>query len=417
MTFSSVTALRGRPLSRTRGAVGVEASDRWLANRVWATWGFLTLNVLTFAPGVSIFPIPSIIGKGITQGSLVAALLLAMTCNRKLAFRPSVFMCLVTLLAIEGGLTELYAQFPFGTGIRVARFLGFAAVMWLLTPFWGRRDMLLLRCHVKTLLVIFCLQIIGLIVAPGKTLGNRFSAVIWPIVGTQVGHYMAILLGLLVILWFCGRISGRALLLLGPATAVMLILTHTRTALVACIAGLLIAGLSLITAMPRVRTFFTVVLVLGGTVWISASSAITSWLVRGENAEQLSNLSGRTNFWGPLLAYPRTPFQEIFGFGMQNGSFNGMPIDSNWMLSYENQGLWGVTICGLIVVFLFLSASFAERGPQRAIALFLIVYCLIASYTEDGFTEPTTYLLDLFLAASLLTPFGGSSSTLSPVSD
>ena len=118
---------------------------------------------------------------------------------------------------------------------------------------------------------------------------------------------MAILLGLLTILWFCRKISGRTLLLIGPAAAVMLILTHTRTALVALLVGVLIAGLSLITAMPRVRTFFAVVLVGGGTVWISASAAITAWLARGENAQQLSDLSGRTNFWGPLLAYPRTP--------------------------------------------------------------------------------------------------------------
>lgn len=141
-------------------------------------------------------------------------------------------------------------------------------------------------------------------------------------------------------------------------------------------------------------------------MWISASSAITAWLARGENAQELSDLSGRTNFWGPLLAYPRTPFQEIFGFGIQNGSFDGTPIDSNWMLSYENQGLWGVTICGLVVIFLYLAAAFTPRGPQRAIALFLITYCLIASYTEDAFTDPTTYMLDLFVAASLLIPFG-----------
>lgn len=417
MTFSSVAALRARPRSRAKGLTGVQARDRWIEHRVWATWGFLTLNVLTFAPGISVIHIPSTAGKAITQASLGVALVLAMTCNRRLAFRPSIFMFLISLLALETVLTELYAQYPVGTGLRVARFVGFAAVLWLLTPFWGRRDMLLVRCHIKMLMIVFFLQIVGLIISPGKTLGNRFAGIIWPIPGTQVAHYMAILIGLLVILWFCREISGRTVLLLGPAAVVMLILTHTRTALVALIAGVLIAGLSLITAMPRVRMFFTAILVVGGTVWITASAAITAWLERGENAQQLADLSGRTDFWGPLLAYPRTPFQEIFGFGVLNGTFNGTPIDSNWMISYENQGLWGVTICALIVIFLYVSASFAPRGPQRAIALFLITYCLIASYTEDGFTDPTTYMLDMFLAASLLVPFGGISSKLHPVSD
>ena len=42
-------------------------------------------------------------------------------------------------------------------------------------------------------------------------------------------------------------------------------------------------------------------------------------MARGEGTTQLTNLTGRTNFWGPLLAYPRTTFQEIFGFEAQLG--------------------------------------------------------------------------------------------------
>lgn len=406
MTFSSVAALRSRPFSRAKGLVGVAARDRWIEHRVWAAWGFLTFNVMTFSPRQSVLPISQSAGRIITQGSLLVALILAMSCNRKLAFRPSVFMCLVTLLALECVFTELYAEFPVGTGYRTARFLGFVAVMWLLTPFWGRQDMLLAWCHFKTLVVIFTLQAVGLIVDPGKTLRNRFAGIIWPIPGTQVAHYVAVLFGMVIIFWFCGEISTRTALLLGSGSAVMLILTHTRTALIAVLAGSLVAGLSLVTLLPRVRKFFTATVIIGATVWLTASSVITKWLTRGEGTQQLTSLSGRTEFWGPLLAYPRTRFQMIFGFGMQNGSFGGLPVDSNWMLSYEDQGLWGVTICALIVIFLYASASFTPRGARRALALFLTTYCLIASYTEDGFTEPTTYLLDVFLAASLLVPFG-----------
>jgi hypothetical protein len=35
----------------------------------------------------------------------------------------------------------------------------------------------------------------------------------------------------------------------------------------------------------------------------------------------------------------------------------------------------------------------------------LVTYCLIASFTEDGFIDPTPYLLELTLAASLLVPY------------
>jgi hypothetical protein len=57
-----------------------------------------------------------------------------------------------------------------------------------------------------------------------------------------------------------------------------------------------------------------------------------------------------------------------------------------------------------MLLFLLVSAYFAPRGVHRAMALFLTVYCLVASFTEDGFTDATPYLLELALAASLLVP-------------
>ena len=409
MTFSSVAALRSRPASRAHGLVGVEARDRWLERRVWAAWGLLLLNVLSFGPGVSIIPMPATVGKAIAQAALFLSLVLALTCNKNLAIRPSFFMTLVSLLAFECVIPALDTQYLFGTSYRTMRFLVFVVIMWLLTPYWGRKDLLLVRCHLKTLVLIVVFQVVGLLISPGRMLGNRFEGIIWPIPGTQVAHYMAILLGVVLILWFCGEASTKTSLVLVPTAAIMLTLTHTRTALIGCLAGILVAGLSLVTIMPRVRKAFTAVIVVVGTAWLTASSAIVAWMARGENSQQLSTLSGRTQFWGPLLSFPRTHFQEIFGFGLGNGSFNGLPIDGNWMISYEQQGLWGVTLCALIIIFLYTSASFAPRGSKRALALFLITYCLVASYTEDGFTEPTTYLLDIFLAASLLVPFGSIS--------
>ena len=137
---------------------------------------------------------------------------------------------------------------------------------------------------------------------------------------------------------------------------------------------------------------------------MTLSGVITTWLARGQGTEQLTNLTGRTNVWGPLLAFPRNKFQEIFGFGLSNDSFNGLPIDSNWLASYQTQGLFGVVVCATILLFLLVTAYFQPRGVQRALALFLVTYCLVASFTEVGFTDASTYLLDLTLAASLLVP-------------
>ena len=97
-------------------------------------------------------------------------------------------------------------------------------------------------------------------------------------------------------------------------------------------------------------------------------------------------------------------FQEIFGFGLSNSTFNGLSIDSNWLASYQEQGLFGVVVCVAILFFLFAAAYFQPGAVQRAVGLFLITYCLLASFTEVGFTDASTYLLDLTVAASVLVP-------------
>ncbi len=135
---------------------------------------------------------------------------------------------------------------------------------------------------------------------------------------------------------------------------------------------------------------------------MTAAGAATAWLARGQNAAELASLTGRTDFWHLVLNMPRTRFQEIFGFGLSNGTVDGLPIDSNWLLAYLEQGLLGVIICAIMLLFLLVAAFFQPPGTRRALALFLITYCLVASFTQVGFAQPTTYLLELTLAASLL---------------
>jgi hypothetical protein len=114
------------------------------------------------------------------------------------------------------------------------------------------------------------------------------------------------------------------------------------------------------------------------------------------------SLTGRTDFWHLVISLPRSRFQEIFGFGLSNGSIDGLPIDSNWFATYLEQGFIGVIVSAAMVLFLFVTALFQPAGPRRALALFLVTYGLIASLTQVGFSEPTTYLLELTLAASLM---------------
>lgn len=404
MNTPAVSAIPIRPSHAARSLAPAEVRERLVLRRVGITWGLMVLNAATFYSGVAGLPIPGIVGKAITQGALPVALLLALSVNRRLLLRPNVFLCLVGLLVLDTILTIMQPQ-TFGTIYRTVRFIEFYVVLWLLTPWWGRRDLLLLRYHLRAYYVLLWSAVIGIFIFPGKAIGTgRLVGAIWPIPAPQVAHYSAVVAGLIVVLWLGGVMSGRKALTIIVPTLVILILSHTRTALVAMIVGAVIAGLSLITAKPRVRRFFAAVGAVVGVALLTASSFLVSWLARGEGVSQLENLTGRTKVWGPLLSYPRDKFQEIFGFGLSNSSFNGLPIDSNWLSSYQEQGLWGAVTCGVILFFLLVTAYFQPRGVQRALALFLIAYCLIASFTEDGFTDATTYLLELSLAASLLVP-------------
>jgi hypothetical protein len=379
-----------------------EARDRSVRRRIGIVWGLLVLNVMGYTG--ALVHIPGVIGKGVTQGALPVALLVALTINRKIVIRPNVFLCLVLLLAAEAIVTALRPQ-AFGTVYRTFRMVEFVAALWLLTPWWGRRDLLLVRCHLKALAVVLGSVLLGVLIAPTKAIGTgRLIGVLWAVPATQVAHYSAIIFGVTAVLWFCGQLRSRVTLVIVSIAGVILLLTHTRTALVAMVAGLLVAGLSLIVAKARVRKLFAASGAVAAIAIITLSGFLANWLSRGQGSSQLTNLTGRTAVWGPLLAAPRTKFQEIFGFGLSNDSFNGLPIDSNWLASYQAQGLFGVVVCAIILMFLLALAYFHPRGVQRALALFLVTYCLIASFTEVGFTGPSPYLLELTLAASLLVP-------------
>ncbi len=397
---SSVTALRPR-----RGVpllASAEASERSVRRRVGLAWGLLILNALTYYG--SVVHIPHAVGKGITQAALPAALIVALTVNRRVLVRPSVFLSLVTLLALEPLITSLQPQHV-GNLYRTFRLIEFVAVLWLLSPWWGRRDLLLVRCHLAALAIVQGSVVLGLLVAPGQALaGGRLSGVLWGIPATEVAHYAAVTTGLVVVLWLGGLMRGKTTLYIAVGEGSILLLTHTRTGLIGLVISLLVAGLSLIVTRARVRKFFATAGVVVSAGALMMASVVTTWLARGQSRQELTSLTGRTDFWTLVLHLPRTKFQEIFGFGVSNGSINGLPIDSNWLVAYLEEGLCGVVICVAMVLFLLVTCFFRPPGVQRALALFLITYCLLASFTQVGFANATIYLLDITLAASLLVP-------------
>jgi O-antigen ligase len=367
-------------------------------------WAALFVNVLAFSGLPTVFPIPTTVGQLITQGSLILAFLLALMANRRGVIRPNLFLVLLTLLAVVALMVSIHNEFLFGSTFRACRLIGFVTVLWLLTPWWGRSDLALLRSHIWCLRAVVGTVLVGAVLAPGAAFSfeGRLSGALWPIPPTQVAHYAAVLLGCTVVLWFGGAVRGRTAVLTLAATAAALVGAHTRTALLAMIVGLVVAGASMFVGHARVRRASTV---LGVTAVIAVSlfsPLLVNWFWRGQSAEEAAQLTGRTKVWTEILGLQRSSLEQVFGSGLSNKSFNGLAIDNNWLAVYLDQGWFGVAVDVLLLLVLIFLAVMHRRGIRRAAALFLVTYCLVASITETGLGDASPYLLDLVVAASLL---------------
>ncbi|MGH3822595.1 MAG: O-antigen ligase domain-containing protein, partial [Pseudonocardiaceae bacterium] len=168
------------------------------------------------------------------------------------------------------------------------------------------------------------------------------------------------------------------------------------------LSALLIAGLSMAFSNARARRALAAGIGLGGLALVFFGQAIQTWLTRGQDAEQLANLTGRQKVWDLLLAKQRSLGEQFFGVGLTDKSFGGLPIDSSWLSVYHEQGWVGVALVAAFVGSLIATAALRPPSAARACAVFLIAYCAVASYTEVGLGDASPYLLNLAVAASLL---------------
>lgn len=369
-------------------------------------WSALCFNVLPVVGGPAIFPLPETVSQLMNQGSVFVALGLALIANPRVVLRPNPFLLLMAIAVVVALMVSIHNEFFLGSTYRALRLLCFLAVLWLLTPWWGRRDLMLLRCHVRFLWIAIGSVVLGVLIQPDTAFAfdGRLAGVIWPIWPTQVAHFAAVLGGVSMVLWMCRVVTGRYALVAVSISGAVLFSTHTRTALVAATVGLVAAVASLFLGHVRVRRTSALAAVAAFGLAIVFASQLTGWLLRGQTEQEAMQLTGRTKVWSHVFEQERPLGNDLFGSGMSDQSFNGLPIDSSWVATYFDQGWFGVAVQAVIVVTLLAMAVARPRGPQRGIALFLVLYCIVASITETGLGIPSPYLLDLTVAAALLAP-------------
>ncbi|MDP9073136.1 MAG: O-antigen ligase domain-containing protein [Actinomycetota bacterium] len=370
-------------------------------------WLLLFFNGMP-AIGSALVPVPHIALQLLPAAALGLAALLAIQLNRHMLIRPNVVLGLGTLLLAVAFTTSVRGTAGLGAMLRCARFSGFLATLWLLTPWWGRHDMLLLRCHLRALLIVMATIVAGLLVAPSRALGGtqqgRLVGIVWHIPAPQVGQYAAVAAGCAIVGWLSGAIERKYAFPLVVVGVAFIGLSQTRTALLAVCIGIVLAALSLVLARPRVRRVFATVVLVAPLVLFVAAPALALWFHRGQSSSEISALTGRRAVWASVLSQPRSAFNRWLGFGLSDKSANGHPIDDTWLAVYKDEGIVGDVIVGAIFLFVLIAPSFHPPGPQRALALFLVGYCAVASYTEVTLGDATPYLLHIVAAASLIVP-------------
>lgn len=384
---------------------GAEPRPAGTPKIVGIVWGLLVLNTLGSAGAKTIIPLPRSLIQMVTMGALVAAFALALAVNLRLRIRAGAFLFLLTLLLVPSVISSVNLESGFGALFRCARLALFVGTLWLLSRWWDG-SLTFVRHHIRMYFAVLGSVAVGLVVSPGAALpdlyGGRLVGALWPLTPPQIGQYAAVIIGLTVLLVLGRRIDRAGAAVVIVPSLVLLALTHTRTATLGLLIGLALAIGSLILTSAAARRFFTWAVLCATVAAVGFSSALQAWFLRGQSQENFSNLTGRAKVWNALLTAPRTTAEQVFGMGLGDKSFGGLPIDNSWLAVYQEQGLIGVTLVASIIIVLGGVALLRPPSLQRACALFLISYCAIASYTEAGLGDASPYLLHLALAASLL---------------
>ncbi|WP_406398817.1 O-antigen ligase domain-containing protein [Streptomyces sp. NBC_00879] len=384
---------------------GAEPRPAGAPRIVGIVWGLLVLNTLGSAGAKTIIPLPRSLIQMVTMGALVAAFALALAVNLRLRIRASAFVFLLTLLLVPSVISSANLESGFGALFRCARLALFVGTLWLLSRWWDGSPTFV-RHHIRMYFAVLGSVAAGLVISPGAAMpelyGGRLVGALWPLTPPQIGQYAAVIIGLTVLLVLSRRTDGRSAAVVIVPALVLLALTHTRTATLGLLIGLVLAIGSLVLTSAAARRFFAWAVLCATVAAVAFSSALQAWFLRGQSKENLSNLTGRAKVWDALLAAPRTTSEQLFGMGLGDKSFGGLPIDNSWLAVYNEQGLTGTAIVAAIIIVLGGVALLRPPSLPRACAIFLISYCAIASYTEAGLGDASPYLLHLTVAASLL---------------
>lgn len=258
-----------------------------------------------------------------------------------------------------------------------------------------------------------CVVIAGAVLQPGEawlngraySSGGRLMGAFLPMMPPRVGEIGAVLIGLAVVRWAFGGLRLRLLLPLVASGLGLVVLSRTRTALLAMVIGLLVAFCS--TAGSKYGRRGLAVLAGCAAALLPVWGAIAEWVTRGQSAESISSLSGRTAVWDFIVHAELDAKTFLFGHGLGEkrvllrrgeGDFQTVPIDNSWLDAYWETGLTGLFFVGAGMIGAVIFALRTTGAPARATSLFLLGYVAVASVNESGLCDFSSLTLLVVLA-------------------
>ena len=307
-------------------------------------------------------------------------------------------VALYSIMAIIGLVTPLGGRAGLGSMFRAVRFLLTLLLLLQLLPVFAHDRYIPLRGHLAMMKVITVSTLLTMAVGKGFDNEGRLITQLPALTAPGLAQWTALFCFLLVFLMLQRAIPVRSGLAWLAASSICLLLSHSRTPLVAGGAGFVAGLLAMFVSSQRARRLVSWTLFFVPVAALMFGPAVQAWFLRGQDQSQLNTLTGRTKAWAKVYAFPRDFYSRLFGVGLTDKSIEGLPIDSGYLSVYHEQGRVGVAVITLIFVVFLARILIRRPSMARAVALFLLVYVLIASYTETGIGDMSGYVLHLMLA-------------------
>jgi O-antigen ligase len=379
----------------------------------------------------ALLPMPNVVEQALKLTFLLVALALTVRDNWSLRLVPGIpVLVAVTVLAASTMVPVLAGVAGMDSLVRASRLCLLVLIAWLLSPWALAVDgMELARAQFTTYALLTAVFLTQGALFPGAAHEppvGRLRGVLPACDPPRVAEIAAVTAGLAVLLC-AGRLLGpRLSLAIFVMALATLLATHTRTALTSLGLGLVIALLSLFRESRRARMVFTLMALASAVALVLAWNPINAYLLRGQNEQELSTLTGRRVVWAAVPKAQPPGIARWFGIGLGPKKLDGrpfvdgwpsshrlpgipittqpggFPIDSGWLAAYREQGYVGVGLTAGIILAVIVGALRLRRGPARAVALFLATVVAVSTITETGVSEASPYLLHLMFAGLLI---------------